>query len=209
MQRSDTDDARRLADATHPLLGAEGFNDRVRDRQGRRGRGAVPQLGTRGRGLRSGSRGRILSRMAHEPGGGDDDPAAAEAHGAGRQARIVGEARWPMAGAVLAAMVLTYLLPDDLRVAPMWVLPLIEGLLLVAVVVSDPGEITRRSGLLRGLSIGLVAILVPTPCGRRPCSSMRPSTAAARRTRQVLYCRRAPASGRPTTSIRAAVLGAR
>lgn len=98
--------------------------------------------------------------MAHEPGGGDDDPAAAEAHGADRQARIVGEARWPMAGAVLAAMVLTYLLPDDLRVAPMWVLPLIEGLLLVAVVVSDPGEITRRSGLLRGLSIGLVAIMV-------------------------------------------------
>lgn len=77
-----------------------------------------------------------------------------------RPGGIVGEARWPMAGVVLAAMVLTYLLPEDLRLAPRWVLPLIEGLLLVAVVVGDPGQITRRSALLRGLSIGLVAVLV-------------------------------------------------
>jgi hypothetical protein len=65
-----------------------------------------------------------------------------------------------MAGAVLAAMALTYLLPDDLRLGPNWLLPLIEAVLLVAVVVADPGEITRRSALLRGLSIGLVAVLV-------------------------------------------------
>ena len=83
-----------------------------------------------------------LDRAAERPGG------------------IVGEARWPMASVVLAAMVLTYLLPVDLRLAPRWVLPLIEGLLLVAVVVGDPGQITRRSALLRGLSIGLVAVLV-------------------------------------------------
>jgi hypothetical protein len=83
-----------------------------------------------------------LDRAAERPGG------------------ILGEARWPMASVVLAAMVLTYLLPEDLRLAPRWVLPLIEGLLLVAVVVGDPGQITRRSALLRGLSIGLVAVLV-------------------------------------------------
>ena len=65
-----------------------------------------------------------------------------------------------MAGAVLAAMVLTYLLPDDLRVAPRWVLPLLEAVLLVAVIVGDPGAITRRSALLRAMSIGLVAVLV-------------------------------------------------
>jgi hypothetical protein len=95
--------------------------------------------------------------MAHQPDGGDDDPTAAAAD---RQGRIVGEARWPMAGAVLAAMVLTLLLPDDLRLGPKWALPLIEGVLLVAVVIGDPGKITRRSKLLRGLSIGLVAVLV-------------------------------------------------
>jgi hypothetical protein len=73
---------------------------------------------------------------------------------------VVGEARWPMAGAVVAAMILTVLLPDDVRLGPSWVLPLIEGVLLVAVIAGDPGEITRRSRRLRILSIGLVSVLV-------------------------------------------------
>ena len=41
-----------------------------------------------------------------------------------------------------------------------WVLPLIEGILLVALIVGDPGAIDRRSKVLRGLSIALVLILV-------------------------------------------------
>ena len=73
---------------------------------------------------------------------------------------VVGEARWPMAGAVLGAMALTILLPDDLLPGPRWVLPLIEGLLLVAVVVGDPGRINRRSRELRALSIVLVSVLI-------------------------------------------------
>jgi hypothetical protein len=73
---------------------------------------------------------------------------------------VVGEPRWAMAGAVLAAMVLTILLPSGLRLGPRWVLPLIEGLLLVAVVAGDPGRITRRSRELRALSIALVFVLV-------------------------------------------------
>ena len=73
---------------------------------------------------------------------------------------VVGEARWPMAGAVLAAMVLTLLLPDDLRAGPRWLLPLIEGALLVALIAADPGKIDNRSRALRMLSIVLVAVLV-------------------------------------------------
>jgi hypothetical protein len=73
---------------------------------------------------------------------------------------VVGEARWPMAGAVLAAMVLTVLLPDSVRVGPAWLLPLVEGVLLVAVIAGDPGRIDRRSRELRVLSIFLVAVLV-------------------------------------------------
>lgn len=65
-----------------------------------------------------------------------------------------------MAGAVLGAMALTILLPDDLLPGPRWVLPLIEGLLLVAVVVGDPGRINRRSRELRALSIVLVSVLI-------------------------------------------------
>jgi uncharacterized membrane protein len=71
-----------------------------------------------------------------------------------------GEARWPAAGAVLAAIVLTVLLPDGERVGPGWLLPAIEVVLLVAIVAGDPGRINRRSRLLRGLSIALVAVLV-------------------------------------------------
>ena len=65
-----------------------------------------------------------------------------------------------MAAAVLAAMVLTILLEDELSFGPKWLLPLVEGGLLVALIVGDPGAITRRSRWLRVLSIGLVAILV-------------------------------------------------
>ena len=70
-----------------------------------------------------------------------------------------GEARWPMVAAVLAAMVLTASRPDALRLGPPWLLPLIEGVLLAALIVGDPGRIDRRSALLRALSIGIVAIL--------------------------------------------------
>jgi hypothetical protein len=73
---------------------------------------------------------------------------------------VVGEARWPMAGAVVAAMVLTALLPEALRAGPRWVLPLVEGVLLVAVIAGDPGRIDRRSRTLRSLSILLVSVLV-------------------------------------------------
>jgi hypothetical protein len=81
-----------------------------------------------------------------------DEPAPDEA--------IVPEARWPMAAAVLAAMILTILLPEDIRWIPQWLLPAIEGALLVALVIGDPGAIDRRSNALRGLSIALVAVLV-------------------------------------------------
>jgi hypothetical protein len=73
---------------------------------------------------------------------------------------VSAEARWPMAGAVVAAMVLTILLPGSLRAGPNWVLPLIEGVLLGAVIVGDPGKIDRRSRTLRSLSIVLVSVLV-------------------------------------------------
>src|SRR4026209_1006807 len=72
----------------------------------------------------------------------------------------VGEARWPMAGAVLAAIVLTILLPNSIRVGPRWLVPLLEGVLLVIVVVGDPVRISRRSRELRAVSIVLVSVLV-------------------------------------------------
>jgi hypothetical protein len=72
---------------------------------------------------------------------------------------VLGEARWPMASAVLAAIALTFLLPDSVRLGPKWLLPLVEGLLLVAVIVGDPGRIDRRSRALRAISVALVFVL--------------------------------------------------
>ena len=70
------------------------------------------------------------------------------------------EPRWHMASAVVAAIVLTILMPDDLRLGPNWLLPLIEGGLLVALIVGDPGKIDRRTAALRTLSLGLVSVLI-------------------------------------------------
>ena len=103
------------------------------------------------------------SDAAMDSAAGQDGPERDDA------AVVVGEARWPMVGAVLAAMALTILLPDDLLVGPRWVLPLIEGLLLVAVVVGDPGRINRRSRELRALSIVLVSVSSSARSGRRRC----------------------------------------
>jgi hypothetical protein len=73
---------------------------------------------------------------------------------------VVAEARWPMAATVLAAMVLTILLPNEWLLGPAWVVPAIEGALLLALVVGDPGSIDKRSSILRGISIALVAVLI-------------------------------------------------
>ena len=72
---------------------------------------------------------------------------------------VVGEPRWPVAGAVVAAIVLTLLLPDDLRLGPNWALPVLEAVLLVVLIVADPGAIDRRSRALRVVGIALVAVL--------------------------------------------------
>jgi hypothetical protein len=71
-----------------------------------------------------------------------------------------GEQRWPMALTLIIAMALPFLLPSRFSLGPRWIIPVVEGLLLVALVVTDPGRIDRRSSFVRGLSIGLVAILV-------------------------------------------------
>ncbi|GAA3380833.1 DUF1345 domain-containing protein [Streptomyces sannanensis] len=78
------------------------------------------------------------------------------------QQAVYAEARWPMAGAIIAVVVLTLLLPDDLRLGPRWALPLVEGLLLVALIAGDPVRISRRSAAMRAVSIALVSVLA---CG--------------------------------------------
>ena len=65
-----------------------------------------------------------------------------------------------MAVTLLAAMALPFLLPPKYSLGPRWIIPVVEALLLVALVIADPGRIDRRSDFIRALSIGLVVILV-------------------------------------------------
>jgi hypothetical protein len=67
-----------------------------------------------------------------------------------------------MAVAVVAIIVMTVLLPNSLIVHPRWGVPALEAVLLVAVIVGDPGKIDRRSRPVRTLSIALIALLVAT-----------------------------------------------
>jgi uncharacterized membrane protein len=71
-----------------------------------------------------------------------------------------GEARWQATAAVLVAIALQLALPDRLvLVHPVWLLPTVEGLLLVALVTANPHRINTTSRAIRVLSLILVAIL--------------------------------------------------
>jgi len=65
-----------------------------------------------------------------------------------------------MALTLLIAMALPFLLPPRFSLGPRWISPVVEALLLVALVAADPGRIDRRSTSIRVLSLALVAILV-------------------------------------------------
>ena len=64
-----------------------------------------------------------------------------------------------MIGAVIAASAVTFYLPDSLRLAPAWVLPVVEAALVVTLLIADPGRIDNRARSVRVVSLGLVAVL--------------------------------------------------
>ena len=85
-----------------------------------------------------------------------DGPASADARSADERARAVAEARWHMAAAVVAAIVLTALMPDDVRLGPNWLLPAVEAVLLVALIddlIHGGPETNSASDLLEAGSI--------------------------------------------------------
>ena len=61
---------------------------------------------------------------------------------------------------LLLAMASFLLMPEQLLPGPVWVLPAILGCFLVALLVTDPDRIDRRSVDVRRIRIGLVAVLV-------------------------------------------------
>ena len=69
------------------------------------------------------------------------------------------EPRWPAAIALVLAIVLYLLLPQSLVVGPKWVVPVIEGVLLLVLIVANPDRSDPDSRMLRALSIALIAVL--------------------------------------------------
>ena len=82
-----------------------------------------------------------------------------------RPAGIRAERRWPMAAAVLAAAILQVGTPHRGRVPFWWVFPILELVLLVVLVIVDPGRIDSRARLTRRLTIGLIAVMSAATLG--------------------------------------------
>jgi hypothetical protein len=74
-----------------------------------------------------------------------------------------GEPRWAMVGTVLVAAGLHATLPDEVQfIGQLWVYPFVVGVLLLVLVVGDPGRIDRNDLWLRvvtGLLIAFVTVV--------------------------------------------------
>jgi hypothetical protein len=71
-----------------------------------------------------------------------------------------GEARWQVATAVAAAVALQLPVPGRLvLVRPFWLLPAVQGLLLVVLIAANPHRINRESRVLRLLSLALTGLV--------------------------------------------------
>ena len=68
------------------------------------------------------------------------------------------EHRWPVALAIVFAIVLQFLTPQELAFDPKWLLPGVEVCLLLGLVAVNPFRIDRESTVLRILGIALVAL---------------------------------------------------
>jgi hypothetical protein len=93
---------------------------------------------------------------------GPDDVAPEPPGAGGRDAAhalVARESRVPVLAALLVAMALPFLMPANYSPGVRWLLPLVEGALLVAAVSVDPGGIDRRSRHLRRLRRAMVVIV--------------------------------------------------
>lgn len=73
---------------------------------------------------------------------------------------VHGEPRAPVVIVLLIVIGLFFLMPEQLVPGPEWLMPAIVASFLVALVVSDPGRIDRRSAGVHRIRMGLVVVLV-------------------------------------------------
>jgi uncharacterized membrane protein len=76
------------------------------------------------------------------------------------QRRTEGELRWPVTLTTAVAIGLQFAVPDKLvLVQPYWVLPAVQGTLVIALVMANPHRINRESKALRMLALTFTALL--------------------------------------------------
>jgi hypothetical protein len=73
--------------------------------------------------------------------------------------RTEGEARLPVAVAMVAAIALQAVLPDDVAIRPRWPLTSVEGALLVALMVYNPVRMKRTHPVARIASLVLIVLM--------------------------------------------------
>lgn len=71
-----------------------------------------------------------------------------------------GERRWPITASIIAAIVLQVLLPPHLtEPLPQWLMPSLEGALLIGLTIADPVRVERGGTAMRAASIVLILLL--------------------------------------------------
>ena len=131
------------ADTMLIMEGIRGLHDRLDELERRV---ALPRRSGPGTGPQPGA-----GPRPGQPGGGVPMPAW--------KRPIEGEARWQATVAVVIAIALQFPLSGRfVLVRPVWLLPAVEALLLVALVLANPRRINNESKAIRMLSLFLVAI---------------------------------------------------
>jgi hypothetical protein len=108
---------------------------------------------------------RLETESVHTAGEWLYSRAGAAAQHAGRaipawQRRTQGEMRWPVAITTAIGIALEVAVPGRLMlVSPSWVLPAVEGGLLVTLVAANPHRINRESRAIRMLALSLGALI--------------------------------------------------
>jgi len=69
------------------------------------------------------------------------------------------DAFWPAQLATAAAIGLYFALPGKLTVGPNWLMPIVEGVLLVGLIVTTPGQMIKKRSGHRNVALTLIALV--------------------------------------------------
>jgi hypothetical protein len=73
---------------------------------------------------------------------------------------VTGESRIPLTLALIGAIALQLLLPKSITlIHERWLLPALQGVLLVLMIISNPLRLTRQSPYIRALSLGMLGAI--------------------------------------------------